>query len=76
MVATDNYQDEGHGHEILFLIGALWPVNPGENTNLRIREVKGFNLYTTTPINWGMGRAATNFYKRLTAMLSERDAAI
>ena len=33
---------------------------------------KGFNFYTTSPIKWGMGRAATVFYKRLTAMLNEK----
>ena len=33
MFVTDNYQDEGHGHEILFL-PLIWPVNPGKNVTL------------------------------------------
>ena len=31
----NNYQDEGHGHEI-YIICEFWPVNPCENTSIDI----------------------------------------
>ena len=64
---TDNYQDEGHGHEILVvhfgLVRTLVFISCMSSKRLLIwpenQRSKSFNFYTTSPINWDMGRAAT-----------------